>query len=102
MEKILIEGNKMENKVVITVLGEDRVGIVASISNLLATHNINIEDITQKILKGNIFAMIMLVDMKNANLDLSELRKKLEEKSIELGMKITAHDLELFNYMHRI
>jgi len=92
----------MENKVVITVLGEDRVGIVANISNLLATHNINIEDITQKILKGNIFAMIMLVDMKNANIDLGELRKKLDEKSIELGMKITAHDLELFNYMHRI
>lgn len=92
----------MENKVVITVLGEDRVGIVASISNLLAAHNINIEDITQKILKGNIFAMIMLVDMKNAKIELGELRKKLDEKSKELKMKITAHDLELFNYMHRI
>ena len=92
----------MENKVVITVLGEDKVGIVASISNLLANHNINIEDITQKILKGNIFAMIMLVDMKNADIDLAMLRKELEKKSIELGMKITANDLELFNYMHRI
>lgn len=92
----------MENRVVITVLGEDRVGIVASISSLLASHNINIEDITQKILKGNIFAMIMLVSMEKADIDLGGLRKKLEEKSKELGMKITAHDLELFNYMHRI
>jgi len=92
----------MDSKVVITVLGEDKVGIVASISTLLANHNINIEDINQKILKGNIFAMIMLVDMEKSNIDLSTLRKELEKKSIELGMKITAHDLELFNYMHRI
>lgn len=92
----------METKVVITVLGEDRVGIVASISNLLANHNINIEDITQKILKGNIFAMIMLVDMTKADIELATLRKSLDEKSKELGMKITAQDLELFNYMHRI
>jgi len=92
----------MESKVVITVLGEDRVGIVATISNLLASHNINIEDITQKILKGNIFAMIMLVDMQKSDIDLVGLRKNLEEKSKELGMKITAHDLDLFNYMHRI
>jgi len=92
----------MESKVVITVLGEDRVGIVATISNLLASHNINIEDITQKILKGNIFAMIMLVDMQKSDIDLVGLRKNLEEKSRELGMKITAHDLDLFNYMHRI
>jgi ACT domain-containing protein len=92
----------MESRVVITVLGEDRVGIVATISNFLASHNINIEDITQKILKGNIFAMIMLVDMQKSDIDLVGLRKNLEEKSKELGMKITAHDLDLFNYMHRI
>jgi ACT domain-containing protein len=92
----------MESKVVITVLGEDRVGIVATISNLLASHNINIEDITQKILKGNIFAMIMLVDIQKSDIDLVGLRRNLEEKSKELGMKITAHDLDLFNYMHRI
>ncbi len=92
----------MEGRVVITVLGEDRVGIVARVSTLLADNQINIEDITQKILKGNIFAMIMLVDMKNSKVDLAELKKLLDKKGEELGMKISAYDLNLFNYMHRI
>lgn len=92
----------MESKIVITVLGEDKVGIVAAISNLLAHHAINIEDITQKILKGNIFAMIMLADMGKSDTDLSSLRTLLEDKGRELEMKITVQDLELFNYMHRI
>lgn len=92
----------MESKIVITVLGEDKVGIVAAISNLLAHHKINIEDITQKILKGNIFAMIMLADMGKSDTDLSSLRTLLEDKGRELEMKITVQDLELFNYMHRI
>jgi ACT domain-containing protein len=85
----------------ITVIGEDRKGIVAKISNLLYDDNINIEDISQKIM-GSYFVMIMLVDMKDAAQSLEHVRKKLETIGKDLGVQIQIQHENIFKMMHRV
>ncbi|NLB87827.1 MAG: ACT domain-containing protein [Syntrophomonadaceae bacterium] len=89
------------NKVIITVLGHDKVGIIAAISNILAQAQINILDISQTILQG-FFTMVMVVDMSASTIDISELRDRLREKGTELGLEITVQHEDIFKFMHRI
>lgn len=89
------------NRVVVTVLGQDRVGIIAGITSVLAGANVNILDISQTILEG-LFAMIMIVDMAEAHVDLMGLQERLEEKGRELGVKVTALHEDVFRFMHRL
>ncbi|SHG49476.1 ACT domain-containing protein [Thermosyntropha lipolytica DSM 11003] len=88
-------------RLIITVLGHDRVGIIAGISSILAEANINILDINQTILQG-FFAMVMVVDSSQSRLDIGELRRRLHEKGRELGLEITVQHEDIFKFMHRI
>ena len=90
-----------KNTAIVTVLGKDRVGIIASISTVLAEMNINIKDISQTIL-DDIFTMVMLVDLNNVNIEHSGIVEKLDKTGEELGVKITIQHTDLFNAMHRI
>ncbi len=92
----------MSKKVVVTVLGQDRVGIVARVASALAENQVNIEDINQKILGGSIFAMTMLTDTANCPVDLPELSRRLQRVGEEMGLKIMTQDAEVFRYMHRV
>jgi len=83
------------------VLGQDRVGIIASITAILAEANINILDISQTILQ-EFFVMIAVVDLGQATIDLAELQQRLDEKGKELGLKVTAQHEDIFRFMHRI
>jgi len=83
------------------VIGRDRIGIIAAISNILAEARINILDISQTIMQG-FFTMIMVVDAKESTLDTAELNRRLEEKGRELGLVITTQHEDVFRYMHRI
>jgi ACT domain-containing protein len=85
----------------ITVIGEDKKGIVAKISNLLYQCDINIEDISQKIM-GSYFVMTMLVDMKDTKRSLEELRADLEKIGKELGLQIQIQHENIFKMMHRV
>ncbi len=87
--------------VVITVTGQDRVGIVAGVSRILSEHNVNIVDISQTILQG-IFAMILLVDVAAANRDLIALQETLTAAGKDLGVRIVVQHEDIFRYMHRI
>jgi ACT domain-containing protein len=86
---------------IITVIGTDRVGIIAGVSTILADANVNILDITQTTMQG-LFTMIMLVDISKANIDFNELSRKLDNKGEELGLKIKIQHEDLFKSMHRI
>lgn len=92
----------MSRKVVVTVLGQDRVGIVARVATELAEARVNIEDINQKILGGSIFAMTLLADMTDSPLNLGDLAARLDAVGGELGLKIMAQDAEVFRFMHRV
>jgi ACT domain-containing protein len=92
----------MSHKIVVTVLGQDRVGIVARVATELAEHQVNIEDINQKILGGSVFAMTLLADMGGSPLSLGELAERLDVVGEQLGLKVMAQDAEVFRFMHRV
>lgn len=89
------------NRVIVTVIGEDRVGIIAGVSAVLAQANANILDISQTTLK-EFFAMIMMVDLDKATVPFEELKRRLKAKGDEIGMRIDAQHEDVFKYMHRI
>ena len=88
-------------RAVITVLGTDRVGIIAGVSATLAESGVNILDITQTIMK-DIFTMIMVVDTKATSISFEELDRRLRTKGDELGLQIRLQREDIFNSMHRI
>lgn len=88
-------------RVIVTVLGYDRIGIIYNISKILAETSVNILDINQTILQG-FFTMVMVVDMAKATVDVAELRRLLAEKGREMEMQITTQHEDIFNFMHRI
>lgn len=88
-------------KAVITVIGHDKVGIIAAISKILADAKINILDISQTIMQ-NMFTMIMLVNIENCTESFDAIAKSLDAAGEELGMSIRIQHEDVFNSMHRI
>lgn len=88
-------------KAIITVVGKDRVGIIAAVSNKLAESNVNILDISQTILQEN-FTMMMSVDLAHSSISLKELKAHLSDIGDNMGLMIYIYNEELFNSMHRI
>jgi len=86
---------------IITVVGSDKVGIIAKVSEFLAAHSINIKDITQTILSGN-FVMMMMVELDKADISVDEARKSLEKLSQDMGVEINVMSEKVFSAMHRI
>jgi ACT domain-containing protein len=88
-------------KAVITVVGKDRVGIIAGVSNTLAANSVNILDISQTILQGY-FTMIMLTEIDSAVISIPALQDKLDVIGTELGLQIRVQHEDIFTAMHRI
>lgn len=88
-----------DSRAIITVLGQDRPGIVAAVATTLAERGANILDISQTILQG-IFSMTMLVSLGPA--DFSELKSALSTLEGDLGVQITLQREEVFKYMYRL
>ena len=86
---------------VITVVGRDRVGIIAAVSAKLAEVNVNIKDISQTILQ-DVFTMIMLVDISQMSISLIELADRLEQVGTQIGLSIKIQHADIFDAMHRI
>lgn len=86
---------------VVTVVGKDRVGIISTVSSLMAENRINILDISQTIMEGY-FTMIMLVDISIATKEIKEIRDLLNKSGEELGVTITIQHEQVFQAMHRI
>lgn len=87
-------------KAVVTVMGQDKTGIIARTSTLLAENGINILDITQTIIQ-NIFTMVMLVDIGKDS-EIADIAEKLETLGKELEVEIRVQHEDIFNSMHRI
>lgn len=92
----------MENsKIVVTVVGKDKKGIIAQVSGKIAQLDGNILDITQTILQGN-FTMIMIVDLAESPVSFGKFKEEMELLGKEMGMVITCMHQDLFQFMHRI
>jgi ACT domain-containing protein len=88
-------------KAVITVLGKDRVGIIAGISAVLAENAVNILDISQTILQ-DYFTMIMLVELDSVQVAIPELAERLNVAGADLGVQVRVQHDAIFTAMHRI
>lgn len=95
------KGESRGNRIIVTVLGPDRVGIIAGVAQVLASNNINILDISQTILQ-EFLVMVMVADMSASRVDLLTLKEKLAEKGREIGVRIDAQHEDAFKFMHRI
>lgn len=91
----------VNNRAIVTVVGKDRVGIIAALSSILAEANANIVDISQTILQ-EFFTMVMIADLGECTVDLAELQDRLARKGEELGLKVTVQHEKIFDYMHRV
>ena len=89
------------NKVIITVVGKDTVGIIARVCTYLAKEQINILDISQTIV-GGYFSMTMVVDITDMKKSFDEAVDGLTAVGEELGLKIKMQHTEIFDAMHRI
>ena len=88
-------------KAIITVLGTDKVGIIAKVCSFLADREINILDISQTIIQGY-FNMMMIVDTNDATKPFGELADELEQIGDEIGVKVKCQREDIFTKMHRI
>ena len=88
-------------KAIMTVIGADRVGIVADVATLLAKMGVNILDINQTIMDG-IFTMTILVDTATSSHSFDEISSALTEKGEEMALSIRIQRREVFTAMHRI
>ena len=86
---------------IVTVIGEDRVGIIAAVCTLLAENQVNILDISQTILHEK-FTMVMAVDLAKASVPLTELAEKLHQLGDSMEITIRIQREEIFEAMHRI
>ncbi|MCE8422356.1 MAG: ACT domain-containing protein [Candidatus Methanoperedens sp.] len=87
--------------VFITVIGKDQKGIIARISNAVFAHNINIEDLNQKIMAGY-FVMTMLADMSDSKITIGDLKKELSDIGKQMDLSIQAQHENIFKAMHRV
>ncbi len=88
-------------KAVLTVIGSDRVGIIAAVSKMLADAEVNILDISQTTM-DEIFTMTMLVDVTSVKGGFASLAENLASLGDQLGLKIRLQHVSIFNAMHKI
>lgn len=93
--------NQSKERVIITVLGENRPGVLAEVTKEVAAANGNIEDVTQRILQG-LFALMMVVDFSTANCQFSEFQARLTKIGEEKKVKVIVQHENVFTFMHRL
>lgn len=91
----------MNTRAILSVLGEDRVGIVADVASALAANDVNIEDIRQSIV-GGIFSMTMLVTVHEETQPFEAVQTALAAVAARTGVQITLQREDVFRFMHRI
>ena len=88
-------------KAIVTVIGKDRVGIIAEVCTLLAGNGVNILDISQTVMQ-EIFTMTMMVDTAACTLPFDQLQAALRDKGSDTGLQIRIQREDIFEAMHRI
>lgn len=88
-------------KIIVTISGQDQVGIVMKFTTVLAEFNVNVEDIKQTLMQGQ-FVMFLLGDISKSTNTFKEIKQALLDKANELGMEIWIQKKEIFDKMHSI
>lgn len=88
-------------KAIVTVVGKDRVGIIAGVCTALADFNVNVLDISQTVMQGY-FTMMMATEVSGCTVPLGELVTKMDAIGKEMGLSIRVQREDIFEAMHRI
>lgn len=88
-------------KAIVTVVGQDRVGIIAAVCAKLAEFNVNVLDISQTVMQGY-FTMMMAAEVSDCNVPLAELAQRMDELGTSMGLSIRVQREDIFQSMHRI
>ncbi|MFD0896873.1 ACT domain-containing protein [Loigolactobacillus binensis] len=88
-------------RAVLTVVGRDKVGIVAGVSQTLAQLQFNIVDMSQTIMQGN-FTMMLMCELSATDVDFEPIRAQLNQLGQQLGVQIRIQREEIFDTMHKI
>ena len=88
-------------KAIVTVVGKDQVGIIASVCVKLAEYNVNVLDISQTVMQGY-FTMMMVVDVSACTVPLAELVTLMDEQGKQMNLSIRVQREDIFEAMHRI
>ena len=88
-------------RAIVTVVGPDRVGIIAEVCTQLAQLNINIIDISQTVMEG-FFTMMMVTDTSKANNDLDTIADVLARKGEAMGLSLRIQREDIFHAMHKV
>ncbi len=89
------------SRAIVTIIGSDRVGIIAGIANVLSDANVNILDISQSVIR-EYFTMMMMVDFSESQGSFETLRQALSDRGGQLGVQVEIQREEIFQAMHRI
>ena len=90
-----------KEQVVITVLGENKPGVLAGITRAIADSNVNVEDVSQKIMQ-DLFALMMMTDFAGANCSFEEFQSRMQQTAEQLKVKIIVQHEDVFRYQHRL
>ena len=88
-------------KAVVTVVGKDRVGIIANVCLALASYNVNVLDISQTVMQ-DYFTMMMVVDVGASTVPMAQLCQEMDTKGQEMGLSIRVQREDIFEAMHRV
>ena len=88
-------------KAIVTVVGKDRVGIIAGVCTALANFNINVLDISQTVMQGY-FTMMMATDVSASTVPMAQLCQEMDAKGQEMGLSIRVQREDIFEAMHRV
>ncbi len=88
-------------KAIVTVVGKDRVGIIAAVCAQLAAFNVNVLDISQTVMQGY-FTMMMAAEISECNVPVAELARKMEAVGKEMNLSIHVQREDIFQAMHRV
>src|SRR5882672_11181552 len=91
----------LSGRAIVTIIGSDRVGIIAGIADVIAKSNVNILDISQSVIR-EFFTMIMMVDLSGSPISFEALSERLQRKGAELSVRVEIQREEIFTAMHRI
>jgi len=94
-------GSTVQDRVIVTAFGKNKIGILAGITSCLAQTNCDVIDLSQKILK-EFFTVMLLVDISNANIDFEGIKQELTATGEKFDLKVVVQHEEIFKTMHRI
>lgn len=90
-----------DNKIIVTISGTDKVGIIAEVTSVLAKYTVNIEDVKQTLMQGH-FVMFLLGDISKSTYSFKEIKEALLETCEKLEMECWVQRKAIFDKMHVI